>query len=104
MMLLIAWNEPLYPAGIIDRYEITLFSDLTLTVNTSNLSAKASFQYNVNYSISITPFNSFGQGETTTVFVIVRGTDYIIYSKHYILYLYSSYTTIKFYVKSNFFK
>lgn len=89
MTLNIAWGEPLYPAGIIRQYKINIarFNDgqtLQLYANMSSLSASSTFEFYVNYSITVTPINDFGEGESGVMFVILspegsKMTKYIKY-------------------------
>lgn len=73
MRLNISWSEPLYPGGVIMKYEITLSIDgaISLTINTTDLSVTAAFKYHVTYNIRITPFNSFGSGNDSDIIMIV---------------------------------
>lgn len=72
MQLAIMWKEPLYPAGIIDRYTVVIAKDgLSLIVNSTNLSVVAAFDYYINYTISVTPINGFGSGNVSQIIMLV---------------------------------
>ena len=70
IMFNIAWNEPQFPAGVIESYNLSFSSEqeyTTFMVSSFLLEMSISFDFFVNYTVTVIAVNEFGLGEANTV-------------------------------------